>query len=167
MALDDGTWIECSLLTGWLRALRERSCNTPHKGMPVCKRQGADANLWPCLTRYQQPANKLPMEWSEPAADFGPLPPIRYQQPANKLLKEWSEPAADFGPPLPHSLALVLGVRKNCGICFVISGLWKKLYHQNLRESFPRHQQLYWKERYKPVFKFNSVSRFWNFPIWN
>ena len=160
---------ECSLLTGWLRALRERSCNTPHKGMPVYKRQVAGANLWSCLTRYQQPANKLlkewsepaadfgPLppiryqqpankllkEWSEPAADFGPLPPIRYQQPANKLLKEWSEPAADFGPPLPHSLALVLGVRKNCGICFVISGLWKKLDHQNLRESFPRHQQLY------------------------
>ena len=75
MALYDGTWIECSLLTGWLRALRERSCNTPHKGMPIYKGQGAGANLWSCLTRYQQPANKLLKEWSEPAADFGPLPP--------------------------------------------------------------------------------------------
>ena len=83
MALYDGTWIECSLLTGWLRALRERSCNTPHKGMPIYKTQGADAYLWPCLTRSQQPVDKLPKEWSSLAADSGP--PIRSQQPVDKL----------------------------------------------------------------------------------
>ena len=120
MALDDGTWIECSLLTGRLRALRERSCNTPHKGMPVYKRQGADANSWPCLTRSQQPVDKLPKEWSSLAADFGPLP-------LSALSSLWIN-SRRSGLRLqltldPHSLALVLGVRKNCGICFVISGL--------------------------------------------
>ena len=111
---------ECSLLTGWLRALRERSCNTPHKGMPVYKRQGADANLWPCLTRSQQPVDKLPKEWSSLADDSGPLP-------LSALSSLWIN-SRRSGLRLqltldPHSLALVLGVRKKCGICFVISGL--------------------------------------------